>query len=176
MGHRVFLAGLRPRLHAGERCTCARHAVRATGLGDDGEYRSRAAAYYPLEMKRSLLEEGILSIHASAQCGDRIAARDGQLELDENMLVPVTKRAARALDAWIAALSARSGSSMLGAVFHSRPPAGLVLHRIHSDAAIKGTGDPGITTNLYGHYATMPLNGTRYARLYRTEKFSLIGL
>jgi hypothetical protein len=75
MGHRVFLAGLRPRLHAGERCTCARHAVRATGLGDDGEYRSRAAAYYPLEMKRSLLEEGVLSIHASAQCGDRIAAR-----------------------------------------------------------------------------------------------------
>lgn len=137
LGHRVWLAGLRPLLSA---------------VSD------------PLLHQQALLEQGALAVRAMAAQGDRLVERRGGAELDDGLRVPLTRRSSRAFAAWTGALESRTGSSMLGSVFHSRPPTGQVMHRIHSDAALKGTGCPGITTNLYGYYATLPLLGTRYAQ------------
>ena len=137
LGHRVWLAGLRPLLSA---------------VSD------------PFLHQQALLEQGALAVRAMAAQGDRLVERRGGAKLDDGLRVPLTRRSSRAFVAWTGALESRTGSSMLGSVFHSRPPTGQVMHRIHSDAALKGTGCPGITTNLYGYYATLPLLGTRYAQ------------
>ena len=93
----------------------------------------------------------------------------GDRELPDSAVVPVTRRSATALSAWAEALSARSGSSMLAAVFHSRPADGVMRHRIRSDAAtdaiVKGTADPGITACYLGHYVTAALAGTGWGVL-----------
>ena len=43
--------------------------------------------------------------------GDRLAGRSVLGELDEDLLVPVTKRSARAIDGWLEALGSRRSRS-----------------------------------------------------------------
>ena len=164
-GHRVYLTSLAPRLHAGEKCICPRHAKVASGVDADGAYNSRASAYYPLPMKQAMIATAARTVRLLAVEGDRMGARQHMPNLPATTLVPVTRRSRRAFEGWASALGQRSGSSMLGAIFQSRPPRGAVRFRMHSDAAIKGTSEPGITSNLYGHYCTVSLLGSGWLRM-----------
>ena len=167
IGHRLFIAGLRGPLHAGEKCVCRSHAKVASGVNALGEYNSRGAAHYPLAMKAAIVSVGATAVRAQRGRGSRLVSSAG--ELPDAAVVPVTARADAAFAAWEEALASRTGSSMLAAVFHSRPAAGQVRHRIRSDAAtdaiVKGTADPGITACYLGHHVTVRLAGTGWGVL-----------
>lgn len=160
LGHRLLLQPLKPRLHGGKKCRCARHARVASGVDADGHFNSSDTARYPLEMKQAIIISGLEALP--------LLARENSTEAELSMpdrVVPVTARSRRAAMTWLEALGSRSGTSMLGVVFHSRPPRSVVRHRLHSDAAVIGTGSPGIAMNLYEHRYLLSLNGTGYLTL-----------
>ena len=161
LGHRHFIAELKPRMHGGEKCVCRRHAKVATGFDEDGEFKSRAAAYYPVAMKVAIIESGV----AAAATVAREAEPGCEVCADDTRFVPVTERSRTAADEWLAALGSRSGTSMLGVIFHAKPPPAVVRHRLHSDAAVVGTNAPAIAGNLYERRYVFPLAGTEYLKL-----------
>ena len=154
---RALAVHLAPRLRAGYKCTCTSHARVAQGYDELGVPNSRAAAKYPLPMQQAIFEGASMAIE------DLGLDRRPVEPLDPNQLVPVTARSAKAFDTWSEKLGERSGTSMLGSIFHGTAPATALRVRIHADAAKRGTTEPGITGNLYGYYYTLALNNTTYA-------------
>ena len=157
LGRAEYIECLAPRFHAGEKCVCASHAKVASGVDIHGQNNSRAAAYYPPLMKHGIFE-------GAREACERMHLRPQAMAPPSRGKVPVTPRSAKAIKAWLEALSMRSGTTMLGSVFHTQVPRGVKRHRFHSDAALRGTKFPGISGNLYGYYYVLCILGTRLMR------------
>ena len=80
------------------------------------------------------------------------------LHLGQDACPVPTADGLKSLRRWRAALTTRSGTTALAAVYTSRRPAGHgVVHAMHSDAAKEGTGSPAICGHLYGSIWVLPL-------------------
>ena len=151
-------ARLKPRLAAGVPCTCGRHKKVARGRNAAGESISKGAAHYTPEMKCGLCSSAMETADELGWVGKR------HTTLEDDTMVPVTPRSRKAFENWITALSQRSGTSMLAAVFHGAAPHAARRTQFHSDAALRGTAFPAIAGNLYGEYYIIPLKGTGLMR------------
>ena len=86
------------------------------------------------------------------------AARKAGLGQDE--LVVMTDRAATALQAFLDSLLHTAGVTALAAVFPvARPTASGAMRIMRSDAALEGTGEPGISGNLYQYVYVISVKG-----------------
>jgi len=159
IGSKRYLKHLRPRLKAGVMCSHKKHAKTAFGKDDGGHNVSESSAHYPPMMKDNMFA-------AAREAADEAGVNPvGGGDLDDARLVPTTKRSLGAIHAWQKGIKSRSGSSMLGSIFHGSVPQNVMRHRLHADAAKRGTNFPGISGNLYGDYYVVDLTGTRHLKL-----------